>query len=207
MSFKATEWAYGLRDLSGPEKAVLLCLAWHHNGKTGLCCPGTALIAEETCLGLSTVKKALKSLEGKGLIGRMPWKRGSAYMLAIVEPERPRETSPEATTEPAHIKQETNRKRGGFRNDWKERQPAPMSDARARAEKRAAEFKAVIEPEVKDRGTEEERAAVIARGLGIFRGLIPETAGDRPDAQGGSPSSGYSPCLPPGALQAAGCSP
>lgn len=160
MSFRASEWAYGLRELSGPEKAVLLCLAWHHNGKTGLCCPGTALIAEETCLGLSTVKKALKSLEGRGLIARTPWRRGSAYMLAIVEPEK-------ATTEPAHIEQEANRKeRKG--SDWKERRPVPMSDYRARAEKRIAETRELTKP-VEDDKTPEERAAVVERALALLR--------------------------------------
>lgn len=159
MSFKATDWAYGLRELSGPEKAVLLCLAWHHNQKTGLCCPGNQLIADETCLGLSTVKKALAALIGKGLVSRYPWRGRSAYMLAITE-------TPEATTEPAHIEQEETKKAKASNWDWKKTQPAPLLEGRARAEKRAAEFKAAIEPAVKDRGTPEEREAFLARVLG-----------------------------------------
>lgn len=162
MSFRATRWAYSLRGLSGPEKAVLVCLGWHHNGKTGLCCPSVPLMAEETGLGVSTVKKAVASLIAKGLIERMPWRGGTAYMLAIVEPA-------EATREPAHIEQEkTKTSRGDFREGWKERRPAPVAaqddGGRARAQRRIEETRAIIEP-VRKEGTEEERAAAVARAL------------------------------------------
>jgi len=150
MSFRATEWAYSVRELSGPEKAVLLCLAWHHNAKTGECFPGTSLIAEETCLGLSTVKKALASLIAKGLIERMERKgsRSAAWILAIVEPERPQESPRKALSETPHIEQENNRKeraraRSDFsRWDWKSMrtqpaEPVPLPTAPALPEEEA----------------------------------------------------------------------
>lgn len=57
--------------MSGPEKAVLTYLALHGDGPDGRNCrPSTVTLADETCLGLRTVKRALASLEDKGFIVR-----------------------------------------------------------------------------------------------------------------------------------------
>jgi hypothetical protein len=45
-------------------RLVLLCLAEHHNGKTGKCCPSVSLIMEETGLSRATVFRALYWLRG-----------------------------------------------------------------------------------------------------------------------------------------------
>lgn len=174
MSFRAQQWAYNLRGLTGPEKAVLNCLAWHHNGKTGLCCPGPALIAEETGFGLSTVKKALASLIAKGLIARLVRGRGGAYGLAITEPAK-------APTEPRHIEQESNQ-RAGLRFDKKD------SGGQERAAKRAAEFKAVIEPEV--RLPAEDRARIAEAALARFRSGGSEAGLGYASDRGRSPGQG-----------------
>ena len=105
------KWAYGVRDLSGPEKAVLCCLAWHLNSQTGLCCPSARLIADETCLGLSTVKRAIASLIAKGFFERRPRGRRAIYVPAITEPESPRESQIEAQAEPISNKKKFYKKK------------------------------------------------------------------------------------------------
>jgi hypothetical protein len=140
MSVRAEKWAIGLRGLTGPEKAVLVCLAFHHNGPTGLCCPGVQLIADEMCLGLSTVKKALASLTAKGLIARMAHGKVPAWALAIVEPEKPQESRSESPTETPYKEQESKHEKNGrsransdsgFWKKWQTPPAPPLTPASA----------------------------------------------------------------------------
>ncbi|OXJ21304.1 helix-turn-helix domain-containing protein [Burkholderia sp. AU6039] len=87
MSYQATDWAQGLM-LPRRQKAVLLCLAHHHNRNTGLCCPSIALIAKETGNSERTVKRALAELKHTGLIHSKARRRAgepisNSYQLLI----------------------------------------------------------------------------------------------------------------------------
>jgi DNA-binding transcriptional ArsR family regulator len=75
MSIDAMSWAFK-QDLPPSEKLVLLSLADHHNGGTGLCIPSQASVAEQTSMSVRTVQRHMASLEERGLIRRVPRFRG-----------------------------------------------------------------------------------------------------------------------------------
>lgn len=68
MSISALNWAFE-QDLPHAEKSVLVALA-HRADKDGYCYPGQKALASMTGASESTVRRAIKSLEGKGLISR-----------------------------------------------------------------------------------------------------------------------------------------
>src|SRR5690625_2355349 len=68
MSISALNWAF-VQDLPHAEKSVLVALA-HRADKNGYCYPGQKALASMTGASESTVRRAIKSLEGKGLISR-----------------------------------------------------------------------------------------------------------------------------------------
>lgn len=73
MSIRATNWAYALfktADIPPQERAVLLCLCWHHVDKTGGCFPSAETLAVLTGYRRRRVFDAIKSLEDWGLIQR-----------------------------------------------------------------------------------------------------------------------------------------
>lgn len=67
MSAKYTFAVYETRVGSATEKLVLLKLADNANDE-GLCWPGMGYLSKHTELGLSTIKRSIKSLEEKGLL-------------------------------------------------------------------------------------------------------------------------------------------
>ena len=69
MSINAMNWAFQ-QDLPPAEKLVLLALADHYNGGTGLCIPGQKLLAEQASMSVRSVQRHLSALEERGLIGR-----------------------------------------------------------------------------------------------------------------------------------------
>jgi DNA-binding transcriptional MocR family regulator len=69
VSLEAMAWAFK-QHLPAAEKLVLLSLADHHNGGTGLCIPGQRSIADQTSLSVRTVQRCLQQLEDRGLIER-----------------------------------------------------------------------------------------------------------------------------------------
>ncbi len=69
MSIKATKWANAL-PLNRNLKFLLVTLADHHNGKTGLCCPSQETLATRTCQSVDTVQRQLKILAQMNLITR-----------------------------------------------------------------------------------------------------------------------------------------
>jgi DNA-binding transcriptional MocR family regulator len=69
MSVKAMDWAFS-QKLPPSEKLVLLSLADHYNGQTGVCIPGQKSLAEQTSMCVRTIQRHLKSLEDRGLIVR-----------------------------------------------------------------------------------------------------------------------------------------
>ncbi len=68
MSPKAQEWALPKRGIKGSPKAVLMYLANRYNEKEGYAWPSISRISRDTCFSVSTVNRALRSLEQAGLI-------------------------------------------------------------------------------------------------------------------------------------------
>jgi pyocin large subunit-like protein len=68
MSLDAVKWASKVYDVSAREKAILMCLADRHNPLKGYAWPSHASISRDTSFSVSTVKRAIKGLEVKGLV-------------------------------------------------------------------------------------------------------------------------------------------
>ncbi len=68
MSFQAMTWAVERPCKSAGQKLVLLMLANHANGHTGQCNPSHRRLAEECCMGVSTLKAHIQALADDGLI-------------------------------------------------------------------------------------------------------------------------------------------
>ena len=68
MSFQAMTWAVNQKCANAGQKLVLLMLANCCNGHTGQCNPSHKRLAEECCMGVSTLKSHLSALEESGLI-------------------------------------------------------------------------------------------------------------------------------------------
>jgi len=69
MSIEAIFQALKAKDLSPPEKLTLIALANYAN-QDDQAWPSQQKIADITCLSLASIKRALRNLEEKGLIGR-----------------------------------------------------------------------------------------------------------------------------------------
>jgi hypothetical protein len=69
VTFEAIKWAYEQDGLSGPQKSVLLAIAFHYNSEVRCAWPSHGVLARETSLAKSTVQSALSVLEdGLGLV-------------------------------------------------------------------------------------------------------------------------------------------
>ena len=79
MGFKAVQAAYRTRTPSLAAKLVLWALAEHYNEKTSACFPSQERIAEQVGINLSSVKRAIKELEGAGLISKRKGRRRGQY--------------------------------------------------------------------------------------------------------------------------------
>lgn len=66
-------WARKVQTKTGSEKSVLLALADFHNEQEQCAWPGRTTLKEITCLSLSTISRATKSLEAQGLIVIQKW--------------------------------------------------------------------------------------------------------------------------------------
>lgn len=75
MSLNLMAWAFA-QKVDPPAKLVLLALADHANGQTGLCVPGQKLLAEQCSMSVKTVQRHLQKLEAAGLIRREARMRG-----------------------------------------------------------------------------------------------------------------------------------
>jgi DNA-binding transcriptional ArsR family regulator len=75
MSLALMSWAFGQPIEPGP-KLVLLALADHANGQTGLCIPGQKLLAEQCSMSVRTVQRHIQTLEDAGLLRREARMRG-----------------------------------------------------------------------------------------------------------------------------------
>ena len=76
MSLDLMSWAFKQPVDPGP-KLVLLALADHANGQTGLCIPGQKLLAEQCSMSVRTVQRHLMTLEDDGYIRREVRMRGA----------------------------------------------------------------------------------------------------------------------------------
>jgi DNA-binding MarR family transcriptional regulator len=68
-------WAFKQNIEPGP-KLVLLALADHANGQTGLCIPGQKSLAEQCSMSVRTVQRHIQVLEKSGLLRREARMRG-----------------------------------------------------------------------------------------------------------------------------------
>jgi hypothetical protein len=68
MSFQAMTWAVNVQTESAGQKLVLLMLANYCNGHTGQCNPSQKRLAQECCMGLSTLKNHIANLERQGFL-------------------------------------------------------------------------------------------------------------------------------------------
>jgi hypothetical protein len=69
---------------------LLVVLAHHHNAKTGLCCPGHALLGRELLIGKRQVIRLVHSLEKDGWIDVVPGQgrgRLSLYRIKLPPPD------------------------------------------------------------------------------------------------------------------------
>lgn len=88
MSFEAMTWAVKQSTANSGQKLVLLLLANHSNGHTGQCNPSQPLLANECCMGLSTLRRHILDLEEAGLLQIVHkfadnMKRPNQYVLNI----------------------------------------------------------------------------------------------------------------------------
>ena len=75
MSLDLMSWAFKQHVEPGP-KLVLLALADHANGQTGLCIPGQKSLAEQCSMSVRTVQRHIQVLEDGGLLRREARMRG-----------------------------------------------------------------------------------------------------------------------------------
>lgn len=82
MSVQAMAWVFDYSEATKGERLVLLALANHLNGETGLCCPGIDLLASEVRLSHSATWRAIQRLEEGGHVEvvRSPG-RGNRYRI------------------------------------------------------------------------------------------------------------------------------
>ena len=71
MSRIATDWAWKQKSISATQKIVLLSLADRHNPDTGDCFPSIGRLADECCMGESSVKRSLNELSSLSLITKV----------------------------------------------------------------------------------------------------------------------------------------
>ena len=80
-------WAYSQEGLSAAESAVLVYLVFASDKDSLECWPALATIAKPTRLGVSTVRRCLRSLEDKGLIASVD-RPGTSRRYRLTRPER-----------------------------------------------------------------------------------------------------------------------
>ena len=68
MSVEARIWAQSQQTAMMREKHVLLLLADRHNEKAGYAWPSLSRIQADGCMGVTTVKRAIKGLVEQGLV-------------------------------------------------------------------------------------------------------------------------------------------
>ncbi|QYF98108.1 helix-turn-helix domain-containing protein [Microbacterium sp. PAMC21962] len=97
MSMDAYRWALTWNGLTSPEKFVLVMIADHYNDRVHRSWPSIERLANETALHRTTVMRAIKKLEGHGLVEVEPWTKADAggalnnrYCLPMYDPQSQR---------------------------------------------------------------------------------------------------------------------
>ena len=93
MSMKAFRWAKAQTGLSSAQKFVLVMISDHYNDGEKRSWPSIATLAAETEQSRSTVQRAIRHIEGRGLIAIEPWKNADTgvnlsnrYCLPLFDP-------------------------------------------------------------------------------------------------------------------------
>lgn len=81
IKFSLNEFVWGVSDIKGNEKLLLLYLVFRANYKTRQCNPSWATISRDTGMSRSTVARALTVLESKGYISRKEQKKTTQFSL------------------------------------------------------------------------------------------------------------------------------
>lgn len=79
MSFKWYRWANKQKNLSPPEKAVLKTIADYFNDEKGCAWPSQETLAEDTAYNRSTISRACRALQEKGLLSWEKEMRSSGH--------------------------------------------------------------------------------------------------------------------------------
>lgn len=112
MSLQALQWAFDQPVFSSTQKFVLVALANFAN-ETGKAYPSVATICEITCQNDKTVRKALASLAGAGLIEDTGMKFGSTQQVKVWQLPPPAwERSPKMGIFKATQKRGSSRRKG-----------------------------------------------------------------------------------------------
>lgn len=97
MSMDAYRWALTWDGLTSPEKFVLVIIADHYNDTVHRSWPSVERLASATALHRTTVMRAIKGLEGHGLVVVEPWVKADAggalnnrYCLPMYDPKSTR---------------------------------------------------------------------------------------------------------------------
>ena len=81
-------WAITARIWSTPglsttARLIALCVLWHRNSQTGLCCPSRERLAAITGVSVPTVRRALAGLKAAGLIVNTRTGKSSRYEFPV----------------------------------------------------------------------------------------------------------------------------
>lgn len=70
MSIRAIRWAMSLGhvDITPVQRNVLFALCYHHNDKTGLCCPAMLTLGDDLGISDRAAREAMRGLEHVGLV-------------------------------------------------------------------------------------------------------------------------------------------
>lgn len=84
MSYPALRWAFGKRLDKPVQQAVLVCLAFHHNMKTGLSFPGTSTIIAETRFKERAIQGAINDLIDLDLVSSRNGQSGRGHHRTFI---------------------------------------------------------------------------------------------------------------------------
>lgn len=78
-AWEAQQAIWDTPGLSTTARLIALCVLWHRNGKTGLCCPSRERVASLIGVSIPTVRRALKELKAAGVLVNTRTGKASRY--------------------------------------------------------------------------------------------------------------------------------
>lgn len=122
MSYKHESWAWHI-PVSGTEKLVLVCLAFHANKNSGRAFPSRDTLVEMTGLSRATVYRAIRSLEDSGHLLRHSargWQFTAEQMSHCATPDSQCETEKShCETETSHCETHNSKELSVIPNEYK----------------------------------------------------------------------------------------